>query len=110
MRFACILGIVAVMGCALPSSEEPVVETAEQPICGNPLGCDGWLNKCIAKGGKENTQPGGVRMCCIPDKNGSQVCVSDPDAIVVKAEDPPPPPSPWPAPTVIVRPPLTRSP
>lgn len=86
------------MGCAMPTGE---VDTTEQPICGNPLGCDSWLNKCTAKGGKEETPPGGIRMCCIADNNGGKVCVSDPDAIVVKpgskVETPP-------TSTVIVRP------
>ncbi|MGZ3416952.1 MAG: hypothetical protein ACXVEE_03750 [Polyangiales bacterium] len=94
---AFVLSFVVAVGCAIPTGEEPTGST-EQAMCGNPQGCDSWLNGCIAKGGKEGTPDQGVRMCCFSDKNGGQVCVNDPGAIVVKAEpsDPPPKKQYWP--------------
>ncbi len=56
-----------------PTSED------EGALCGNPMGCDDWLNRCRAKGGTEETQPGGFCMCCRSNSSGKE-CISDPDA------------------------------
>ncbi len=76
-------------GCMVPAADgdesEPSAEA--QALCSKRT-CDSWLESCWAKGGREETQPGGIRMCCRSNSSGKE-CISDPDSWPTRTVSPP---------------------